>query len=156
MRQDTPGFQASRDRDEALADTIRTDMAIVGAGIAGAGLAADLAGDFDVVLIEQESRPGYHSTGRSAAIFIQNYGNAAIRALSRASCAAVSRADRDAVSRCRCCRRAACCIVAGADGLAGTQALLAEAEGLRELIARRGAAPWCRCCGREWLRRRGL
>ena len=66
---------------DALADTIRTDVAIVGAGIAGAGLAADLAGDFDVVLIEQESRPGYHSTGRSAAIFIQNYGNAAIRAL---------------------------------------------------------------------------
>ena len=51
-----------------MADTITTDVAIVGAGIAGAGLAADLAGDFDVVLLEQENRPGYHSTGRSAAL----------------------------------------------------------------------------------------
>ena len=78
---------------QALADTIRTDVAIVGAGIAGAGLAADLAGEFDVVLIEQESRPGYHSTGRSAAIFIQNYGNPAIRALSRASLPMFSQPD---------------------------------------------------------------
>ncbi len=68
-----------------MTDEISIDIAIVGAGIAGAGLAADLAGDFRVVLLEQENRPGYHSTGRSAAIFIRNYGNAVIRALSRAS-----------------------------------------------------------------------
>ncbi|QPC86905.1 FAD-dependent oxidoreductase [Mesorhizobium sp. NBSH29] len=64
---------------------IETDIAIIGAGIAGAGVAAELAGEFRVTLIEQEDRPGYHSTGRSAAIFIRNYGNATIRALSRAS-----------------------------------------------------------------------
>ena len=52
-------------------DEIRADIAIVGAGIAGAGAAAALAEDFRVVLIEQESRPGHHTTGRSAAIFIQ-------------------------------------------------------------------------------------
>ena len=92
---------------EKVADTIRTDVAIVGAGIAGAGLAADLAGDFDVVLIEQESRPGYHSTGRSAAIFIQNYGNAAIRALSRASLPLFSPSRTRRCFHSRCCRRAA-------------------------------------------------
>ena len=50
-----------------MAETITTDIAIVGAGIAGAGLAAELAGNRGVVLIEREARPGYHSTGRSAA-----------------------------------------------------------------------------------------
>jgi D-arginine dehydrogenase len=64
---------------------ISTDILIVGAGIAGAGFAAAIGGRRDVVLIEREPRPGHHSTGRSAAIFIQNYGNAAIRALSAAS-----------------------------------------------------------------------
>lgn len=68
-----------------ILDEIETDIAVVGAGIAGAGVAADVAGDFRVVVLEQESRPGYHSTGRSAAIFILNYGNAVIRALNRAS-----------------------------------------------------------------------
>jgi D-arginine dehydrogenase len=68
-----------------MQDEITADIAIVGAGIAGAGVAAALAQDFKVVLIEQESRPGHHTTGRSAAIFIQNYGNQTIRALSRAS-----------------------------------------------------------------------
>jgi D-arginine dehydrogenase len=63
----------------------RTDILIVGAGIAGAGLAAALGGRRDTIIIEREGRPGYHSTGRSAAIFIQNYGNAVIRALNAAS-----------------------------------------------------------------------
>ena len=68
-----------------MGETIATDVLVVGAGIAGAGVAAELAGALGVVLLEQENRPGYHSTGRSAALFFQNYGNAAIRALSRAS-----------------------------------------------------------------------
>ncbi|MFM2044578.1 MAG: hypothetical protein RLY86_3154 [Pseudomonadota bacterium] len=61
------------------------DVIIVGAGIAGASLAAELAGRARVVLVEREERPGYHATGRSAAMFFDTYGNAAIRALSRAS-----------------------------------------------------------------------
>ena len=117
---------------EALADTIRTDVAIVGAGIAGAGLAADLAGDFDVVLIEQESRPGYHSTGRSAAIFIQNYGNAAIRALTRASLPLFSRPDT-ALFPMPLLSPRGMLYVAGEEGLDQHAALLAEGEDLREL-----------------------
>ena len=61
------------------------DVLIVGAGMAGASLAARLVPERRVVLIERESRPGYHSTGRSAAIYTEVYGNATIRALTRAS-----------------------------------------------------------------------
>ena len=61
------------------------DVAIVGAGIAGASAAAHLAPHASVLLLEAEERPGYHSTGRSAALFSKTYGPAPIRALSRAS-----------------------------------------------------------------------
>jgi D-arginine dehydrogenase len=61
------------------------DVAIVGAGIAGASLAWRLVGQRSVVLLERESQPGYHSTGRSAAMFMESYGPPAIRALTRAS-----------------------------------------------------------------------
>ncbi|WP_211826244.1 NAD(P)/FAD-dependent oxidoreductase [Kistimonas asteriae] len=61
------------------------DIIIIGAGIAGAGLAAMIAGDRKVIILEAEDHPGYHSTGRSAAVLIQNYGNTTIRALTRIS-----------------------------------------------------------------------
>jgi len=61
------------------------DFIIVGAGIAGASIAYELAKGSRVCLIEGESRPGYHSTGRSAALFAPSYGGAEIRALTRAS-----------------------------------------------------------------------
>ncbi len=61
------------------------DIVIVGAGIAGVGLAAALGPGPKVAILEQEPRHGYHSTGRSAAIYIRNYGNAVIRALNAAS-----------------------------------------------------------------------
>ena len=50
------------------------DIAIVGAGIAGASLAAMIGDRSNVVLIEAESQPGYHSTGRSAAFWSESYG----------------------------------------------------------------------------------
>jgi D-arginine dehydrogenase len=61
------------------------DIAIFGAGIAGASLAWRLAGQRSVLLIERESQPGTHSTGRSAAMFMESYGPTAVRALTRAS-----------------------------------------------------------------------
>ena len=61
------------------------DVVVVGAGIAGAAAAAHLAADRRVVLLERESQPGYHSTGRSAALFTETYGNRAIRTLTGAS-----------------------------------------------------------------------
>ncbi len=51
-----------------------SDALVIGAGIAGASSAAHLAADRRVALIEAEEVAGYHTTGRSAAIWIQNYG----------------------------------------------------------------------------------
>jgi D-arginine dehydrogenase len=61
------------------------DVAIIGAGIAGASLAYRVAGQRSVVLLEREPQPGYHSTGRSAAMFMESYGPPMVRALTRAS-----------------------------------------------------------------------
>jgi D-arginine dehydrogenase len=61
------------------------DFMVVGAGMAGASVAASLAEVGRVSVLEAERHAGYHSTGRSAAIYAENYGNAAIRALTRAS-----------------------------------------------------------------------
>lgn len=63
----------------------RYDIAVLGAGIAGASVACELARSARVVLLERETQPGYHTTGRSAALFSAIYGPAPIRALSRAS-----------------------------------------------------------------------
>ena len=63
------------------------DIAIIGAGIAGASVAAALGDGVKVALVEQEQQPGYHSTGRSAAIYSPTYGPTPIRALTRASLA---------------------------------------------------------------------
>jgi D-arginine dehydrogenase len=61
------------------------DVIVLGAGMAGASLAATLASTRRVVLLEQEEQPGLHATGRSAAMFFESYGNANVRALTRAS-----------------------------------------------------------------------
>jgi D-arginine dehydrogenase len=61
------------------------DFIVVGAGIAGASVAYELARNGTVCLIEAESRPGFHATGRSAALFAPSYGGREIRAVTRAS-----------------------------------------------------------------------
>lgn len=63
------------------------DFIVVGAGIAGASVAYFLAPHGRVVLLERESQPGYHSTGRSAAMYMASYGGEQVRALTRASLA---------------------------------------------------------------------
>ncbi|MFO1047214.1 MAG: FAD-binding oxidoreductase [Geminicoccaceae bacterium] len=63
----------------------RFDVVIVGAGMAGASLAWHLAPHRKVLLLERESQPGYHSTGRSAATLHFSYGNPTIRAVTAAS-----------------------------------------------------------------------
>lgn len=64
----------------------RADFVVVGAGIAGASVAYELAGQgARVIVLERETRAGMHSTGRSAAIFSEIYGNAPVRSLSRAT-----------------------------------------------------------------------
>lgn len=61
------------------------DFAIVGAGIAGASLAAGLAAHGSVLLIEGEEQPGYHATGRSAAFWTESYGGPQVQPLTTAS-----------------------------------------------------------------------
>ena len=61
------------------------DIAIAGAGIAGASLAASLAGKARVLLLEREDRPGYHATGRSAAFWTESYGGPKVQPLTTAS-----------------------------------------------------------------------
>lgn len=61
------------------------DFLIIGAGIAGASIGYFLAPHGRVVLLERESQPGYHTTGRSAALFIESYGTPQVRALTCAS-----------------------------------------------------------------------
>ena len=61
------------------------DIAIIGAGMAGASLAAEIGDAAKVILIEGEARPGYHSTGRSAAFWSETYGGPAVQPLTTAS-----------------------------------------------------------------------
>lgn len=71
------------------------DAVVIGAGMAGASLAAELAPAMSVLLIEMESTPGYHSTGRSVAFWSESYGGPHVRPLTRASRAMLEAPDRD-------------------------------------------------------------
>ncbi len=84
------GISGARHRqDEIMTEPV--DFLIIGAGIAGAGLAWALGAEAPpahgprIRILEAEEHPGYHTTGRSAAMFSETYGNDTIRALSRAS-----------------------------------------------------------------------
>ena len=63
-----------------------TEVLIVGAGIAGVSVAYELTQrNVQVCVVEVEDYPGYHATGRSAATFVNCYGNDIIRRISAAS-----------------------------------------------------------------------
>lgn len=64
---------------------VPADFVIIGAGIAGASVAHWLAPHGRTIVLERESQPGYHATGRSAALFMESYGTAQVRALTLAS-----------------------------------------------------------------------
>ncbi len=62
-----------------------SDFLIIGGGIAGASVGFWLAAHGRVTLLEREAQPGYHTTGRSAALFMASYGTPQVRALTLAS-----------------------------------------------------------------------
>ena len=104
---------------------IPADIAIIGAGMAGASLAAEIGDAARVVLIEGEDLPGYHSTGRSAAFWSESYGGPAIQPLTTASYAYLS--ERGVLSE----RRAV--HLAAAGGAEAIEALLRDYGGAVEL-----------------------
>ena len=61
------------------------DIAVIGAGMAGASLAAELAPHVRVLVAEAEDTPGYHATGRSAAFWEECYGGPGVVPLTLAS-----------------------------------------------------------------------
>lgn len=66
---------------------MKVDVAIVGAGMAGASLAWHLRDHASTLLLEAEDAPGYHTTGRSAAFWVETYGGPGVRPLTAASLA---------------------------------------------------------------------
>lgn len=68
-----------------MADASGFDVAVIGAGIAGACAAARIAETRSVCLLEREAAPGTHATGRSATMFALGYGDRATRRLAAAS-----------------------------------------------------------------------
>ncbi|MEJ2131940.1 MAG: FAD-dependent oxidoreductase, partial [Gammaproteobacteria bacterium] len=63
----------------------RADVVVIGAGIAGMSAASEIAQFASVTVLEAESQPAYHSTGRSAALYIEPYDNDVVWALTVAS-----------------------------------------------------------------------
>jgi D-arginine dehydrogenase len=61
------------------------DVLVVGGGMAGVSIAAELAADRRVHVVDMEATLAFHTTGRSAAMFLESYGGPAIRALTTAS-----------------------------------------------------------------------
>ncbi len=61
------------------------DVIVIGAGMAGASIAASLSETARVALVERENMPGYHTTGRSVAVYSAIYGNRIVRAVTEAS-----------------------------------------------------------------------
>ncbi|MDV6301037.1 FAD-binding oxidoreductase [Rhodococcus cerastii] len=61
------------------------DVIVIGGGIGGVSLGYELASDRRVTLLEREKTLAFHTTGRSAALFLETYGNSTIRALTTAS-----------------------------------------------------------------------
>lgn len=72
---------------------MKVDVVVIGAGIAGAGVAAELAPHGSVALLEAEDMPGYHSTGRSVAFWHETLGGPLVQPLSKASLAAFAAGD---------------------------------------------------------------
>lgn len=80
-------------------DTPLVDVLVIGGGIAGASLAAEIMAFRRVVLAEAEERCGMHATGRSAAFYLESYGGAAVSLLSRASYAFLADPPADFAER---------------------------------------------------------
>ncbi len=107
------------------------DILVIGGGIAGIGAAAFAAAEARVTVLEAEDAIGYHATGRSAAIFIRNYGNATLRALNAASEGLLREPEGIAGASLLSLRGEM--LVATEDEVGELEAYMAEAEGMERL-----------------------
>lgn len=112
-------------------DTHDFDVVVIGAGIAGSTCASALAADRRVALIEAEEFAGYHSTGRSAALWLRNYGPPDVRALTASSRPFFEHPSAGFAEVPLMSQRTVT-FLARADQRAELDALLAEGSGLRE------------------------
>ena len=113
-------------------DTHAFDAVVIGAGIVGATVAAHLAADRRVALVEAEDVAGYHTTGRSAAIWLQNYGPPDAQALTRASRDFLTAPPAGFAEAALLAPRGAM-YLATAEQEAELRAMLADSQGLREI-----------------------
>ncbi|MFM2058880.1 MAG: hypothetical protein RLY71_3265, partial [Pseudomonadota bacterium] len=113
--------------------TTGCDVIVIGAGIAGASMAYWLAPQARVIVLERESQPGYHSTGRSAAQYIATYGTPQVRALTLASRAFLELPPAGFAEVPLLRRRSTLTV-----GLAGHQALLDEAWAVLQSVTGTG------------------
>ncbi len=113
-------------------DTSTFDTLVIGAGIAGATCAAHLAADQKVALIEAEEAAGYHATGRSAAIWIQNYGPPDVQTLTGLS-RAFFEAPPEGFTDSPIMAQRAVCFLAPEEQVAHLDRLLNDGIGLKEI-----------------------
>jgi D-arginine dehydrogenase len=115
------------------ASAAAVEVVVVGGGMAGVSVAALLAVDRSVLLLEAEPQLAYHTTGRSAAVFLEGYGGPQVRALTRASrplYEAVPDRDPDATPLLTPATRL---LVADAAGVADLADMVAEVPSLQRL-----------------------
>lgn len=111
------------------------DYLIIGAGIAGASLAYHLAREGKTIVLEREEFPGYHSTGRSAALYLENHGPRLIRVMTRAS-GAFFHAPPAGFSDVPLLKKLGALFVANADQVAALDAYLTEMQDLSGAMER--------------------
>src|ERR1019366_3826857 len=108
------------------------DVVVIGAGMAGSSAAAWIAASQRVALIEAEEVAGYHTTGRSAAMWLRNYGPPDVRLLSRLSRAFFTTPPKG-FTEVPLMRHRPVLFLGAATRPAELAVLLAEGEGLRQV-----------------------
>jgi D-arginine dehydrogenase len=108
------------------------DVVVIGAGIAGTSAAAALSTDRRVALLEMEDQAGYHTTGRSAATWIQNYGPPDVRLLTGLSRAFLE-SPPPGFAETPLMRRRPMILLARSDQRPELETMLAEGIGLRAI-----------------------
>jgi D-arginine dehydrogenase len=112
----------------------KADIVVIGAGIAGASAAAELAALAEVTLLEMEAQPGFHATGRSAAYFAAAYGKKVVRDFT-ACCEGFFSQPPDGFSEVNLLRPRDCMFFGRADQAEQLQAIARDNPALESLTA---------------------